>query len=426
MIRVKVGSIVEEGPGFARALEITIDNVRVETPDRVLVRTDLNAKRSVPTQIVLENKLVLLNIPLSALTLAGAPSDEANLHLYRAAKELERLYGDLHGIHGLLPYLYPSGKGSEDFLRNVGHVREFVLEQLPALLEARDYYFGTVLVPPLRVPLNEYEDLLRSVVKRFEKLGAEVVPVLDVGLGSKRFIPLLNYVVNELDVRMVCVKYREVSRHLTTYQYLKRFLNKSVGFIYIDVPRHYDLAVKDFAMTHLVPLLGSDLIAPRLPPYRGRWAPPRFTPGSFRLMHRKELRLPPISTLHPQTRASLLNELDIDFDMAMLSRMKRFIVEYEPLERDMLRIAELQRRAKASKKLQRPIPGEAREKMRKLRERLTSLYALTRIQEVKASTKELGILRHYIRSGEMKEYTRERHTLSQAIRILGKQAFLFR
>ncbi len=430
MIEVKVRSIVEEGPGFARTAEITIDNIRIETPSRVLVRTDLNAKRSVPTQIVLENKLVLLNIPLSALTLAGAPSDKADLHLYRAVRELERLYGDLYGIHGLIPYLYPSGKGSETFLKSVRHVREFVLRQLPMLLGApRDYRFTTVLIPPLGVPLHEYRDLLKNAAKRFEQLGIEIIPVLDIGLGTKKFIPLLDYVVNELDARMVCIKYREITSHLTAYQHLQNFMDRSVGFMYIDVPRHYDFAVKDFAMTHLVPLLGSDLIAPHLPSYKGRWTPLRFTHGSFRLMHRKELRLPPISKLHPQTRVNLLDELEINFDRAMLSGMRRFIVEYKPIERDMLKITELQQQVKAFRERQRPIPDEFKKELRKLRGRLTSLYALTRIQEVKASTKEFGTLRHYMKSGEMKEYTQDRRTLSRAIQVLSdlsKQSSLFK
>jgi len=395
LIEVKIDSISQSKVYLgARSLRIKLDSKTVTTPSRVLTSSDIRKKRYVPTQIPLTNEIVLLDIPIDVEALIE-PSKEANSKIKNAIKKLESFYGDLHGIHYLIPYIYPSGKKKEKVLKDKNLV-EKALTTISLILHPSidaDYLFDIVCIHPFMVGYKDYIDVLRNSMKTFEKNNQLIIPVIDIAYPY--FPRLIKELIDTYDVSIVGVKYRKIKNYLTNYAYLyNEFQDKDVAFLIVDVERRVRLGVKDFALPHYMPMFGFDLVTSRLS--YGRF--PGKVSFDFRLLDRAKLQLPLIDELDEPYRFSLFKELDVDLDHGILSNMIRILTNQDLYE-------------KTKDEIKARIELNDNRESEIAREKYMRLYSLTRMQEIKASTNEFFYLRDFVRRGEIDEYYNKRDNL---------------
>ena len=388
MIRIKDGRRSESKRLHdLRSFTVQLGSKSVTTPTRVLTSSEIRRKRYVPTQIPLTNEVVIIDVSINAEALVN-PSKSANNKINKAIKKLESLYGDLYKLHYLMPYVYPSGEKRKDILRNRNHIEKAlgtIKLILSPFIEA-DYSFDIVLVPPFELGYSDYLDVLEKFMKAIENNDQIPVPVIDISHES--FPKLIDYLVSNHGLTMIGVKYRKIVNNLSHYAYLyNNYKEKDVAFLIIDVDHRIDLGVKDVALPNYMPMLGFDIIASRLS--YGR--PPRMPSFNFRLMDRTKLQLPLINSLDKSYRIRLFSELDINLDEGVIGDMIRVLTHDELLKRV------------KSKIIEDALSGDSKKK-REAQEKYTRLYSLTRLQEIKASTKELSFLRDFILHDEIDEY----------------------
>ncbi len=397
---IKVGTLV-----ISRTVDIDIKRFRtVKTPLRAATRKDIESKRYGPTRAKLENDIVIADYPIRVRKETYV-HDELNSFFRNKLLELERLSGELYPYHYIIPYFYPTGELLRKTLSSPNIYRRIYGIMLPLAFSAPDafetYSTMSLLIPPVDFAAPDFRETIKQIIMSMETYDIQAIPVVDLKLSESAFRKTLNYLIDELGLSVIGLKYRKIRTSLGNYVTLQeRYAEKDVLFIMIDTPRdEYMANISNFAVPHLLPFKGMDIIATRLKrPFQG--IPEKIT-LNLKLMNREELRLFPITELKRDKILKLFSDSGITREDPKVKELIDILSNKELLLRE---IKDISKTIKENKDIRK-----AYEKIRRLR-------GITTFQEIKASTKEFDLTREKIRKGEIEEYLRQRRNLEKALK----------
>lgn len=410
MIEVKVHRIVEYPPFRARSMKIRIGSRILYTPERMLTKGEIETKRKIPTYIPINNFIILIDIPLN-LTKVVEMDKSINTHIERIINTLESLYGDLYWIHYLIPYLVPIGKKyKEKILSSVDKFYDKYLNTLLyVLLQRAEYKFKTVFIPPLLLERRKYSEIIKRIDNLFDKYNTQIIPIIDI--ARKDFPELiLDLIDNEINV--IGLKYRPPRKHFREYTFLSSdsIMNKDVLFVMIDSKTYEDFRiVRDFAVMHYLPFNNIDILASHI--YKGGFPDPTKPYNyNFRLLDRSSLRLPLIHELANEKIKKLLDELEINLDNKIILPIIERLIDHNKLNYWKENLEDRRKKALLEK--------NGKRKLRYIYEEYRSVYSLTRLQEVKASTNEFQYKREFLKKEDLEGYLNKRRQLVKIIQVI--------
>ncbi len=358
----------------ARAIEITTDRGRAVTPDRCATSYEFAKKAEVPTSVGIGNRVSVYCKHLTGRDVGALlASNGAFGAQLRAMENVDRItgYSVLHVPVFRLAKTASVGKAPMEILR--GDNLDKFLRILIILQEEAGH--DMISVPHLDMPLGDLKKTLRGAHEAITKIGKQAVFSLDMRYG--RFPELLDYVADDLQAGVLNLHYaerRDVPRH---YEHLGGFAGREIAFLMTGVDRE-DADRGGLSTMHYMPFLGCDLLAVRPPRPAGRALRGASRMRSLRVMNRDELTIVPIMGKKVPIR-SILDQLD------------------SPRSDDLS--ACLRNVGKAEKD----------------EEKYRSVSALTRLQELLASTDEFSALAEHIRKRSAKEYVRGKKGLERRL-----------
>ncbi|RLF18386.1 MAG: hypothetical protein DRN06_01610 [Thermoprotei archaeon] len=402
MINVKLKQCSEGELGLkTRNLILQSRSKIVETPLRVATQYEIKRKRCVPTQITIDNEVILHAEPVIRL--------ESFLHkdnyLYKKISSFETLHGDLNEIHGLIiPCLWPTNAVIEELSKSEKILDRFlnIIATMFTQSEA-DFDYEVVGIPPFKIPFGNYSAILRKLKRHFENYGISIVPMF---LLDENFEKLVRFSVEVLGINLIGFRYGAVKMHLTKYLLVRHeYADKDIAFLSVNCDRVDNLEVRDFAIMHYLPFLGADLIASKIGPFAVVERDERYN-FRFRIMLREELRAPIITQTSDEKRRQAFNELGAKLTDPVIGPMLNILTDSLKFET-------------MKKKIVGLMESEDKEERREGEELYERMYSLTRIQELKASTEEFEDMRNFTKRDELNEYLDIRPSLKKVAKNLG-------
>ncbi len=398
-----------EGAPLSRMMKVRIKGFKtVETPLRAATRKQLESKKYTPTYSTLDNEIIIVDFPMMSNDLS---EEGLNRFFRKKLLGLGHLYGELHSLHYLIPYIYPVGSKARELTRNVELLKKVYIDAL--VLGSKDleeaYEISSILIPPLTLDLSSYKVFLRQVAKVLEKYDVQVIPVIDLKYSG--FSDIMRFTTEDLELKVIGLMYRKIRTEITKYIKLRElYMYKDVLLMMINVPKYHEIAnISDFAVTHLMNFVGIDVISTslsrRIPVRRTmRYVHTEVEPG-FRLLNREELTLPLTTKLAEHEALRLFEDAGIMKEDPKVSDIVEVLTNKQKLKERLARIT-----LKMSSTEQR--------QQREATEELKRMYSITTFQEIKSSTKEFARLRSVITRNELSEYIKEKTNLRRAIALV--------
>jgi len=398
-----------EGVPLSRMMKVRIKGFKiVETPLRAATRKQLESKKYIPTYSTLDNEIIIVDFPMTGSDLS---EEGLNRFFRRRLLSLGHLYGELHSLHYLIPYFYPTGSEARELTRNVELLKKVYIDAL--VLGSRDlektYEISSILIPPLSLDLSSYEGFLRQVTKVLEKYDVQVIPVIDLKYSG--FSDIMRFITEGLELKAVGLMYRKIRTEITKYIKLRKvYMYRDVLLMMINVPKHHEIAnMPDFAVAHLMNFVGIDVISTSLSrriPVMGtvRYTPTGVEPG-FRLLNREELTLPLITKLTKHEALRLFEDAGITKEDPKVGDIVEVLTNKQKLQERLARIS-------------LKMSSAERRHQREATEELKRMYSITVFQEIKSSTKEFARLRDVIARNELSEYLKEKTNLKKAVALV--------
>ena len=350
-----------------RTIEIRTDKGTINSPNRCATSYEFNRKGELPTETTIDN-------PVSVYTKKFTGREVTNLlttnseygKQISAMERVDRLteYSFLHVCTFQLYETSNVGKSPMEILKEGTNLEKFLRFIIAMQYDANH---DIISIPSLNLPISTLRKTLANAQKAIEKMGKQTLFSLD--LRYNNFPEALQFVATDLQTSLINLVYRkrrEVPQH---YESLRNYARKDIGFLMTDVNR-IDFEHDDLSTMHYMPFLGNDLYAVEIPP------PNIPKPGQ-------------VITAHNLANLKIFNndELTIKSLVGGSVTNNKIIEQIGKSTSDELEI-------------RLDNVDEARTDNSKYK----ILNALTRVHELKTSSKELSILTDHVKERSSKDY----------------------
>ena len=391
-----------------RRRKLKIGKMKLESPVRSLTVQDINAKRRLPTEIPLEAELYVIHTKLKPM-IFGSNIERSNNYFFKIIRALESTYGDFQGIQWLMPYFYFTKE--ETKILKESHINKLIKTLSLLLINDADYTFENILVESPFQNKTLSEKFFINFQKNLQKISnIDITPVIDIDtpLFLRVFSTLKNYGIKSIGVR-----YKPIQRHLMQYLDLMEEISKDEDTTYfiLDVerfvPKTFRSIIQDFALPHIMPFLEFDIIVPKstvnIYNPNMRFVPTKIK-ANLRFMLREEMKVPLFTQMKPEERQLALNELDIDYYKDQeLSHIKDIITGPNAEKNIETLLIDIKK------------PNENKKEIREKMEMLLRIKALSKVQEPKASIKEI---QYFKRRKDPTDYLLERPNLEESLKTI--------
>jgi len=362
----------------SRTIEIKTDKGSTISPARCATSYEFNRKSELPTETTIENPISVYHKKFTGREVADFISTNSEYgKQLNAIERVDRIteYSILHVCTFQLYETSSKGKSPMEILKEGDNLSKFLRFMIDMQFDAKH---DIISIPSLNLPKSQLKSTLKQVNDAIEKLGKQ--PLFSIDLRYNDFPEILDYVTNEFQsnfVNLIYRKRREVPQH---YDYLRNYARKDIAFLMSDVDR-IDFDNDELSTMHYMPFLGNDLYAVQLPP--PAIPKPGATKKDHNLMNLKILNNDEL-TIIPLITSGISNE-------------------------------------KILEQIGNPSGDELELRLNDIQDAKTNndkykvLNALTRIQELKVSSREFSTLTSHIRERSSKDYVSTKKDLSDRI-----------
>jgi len=401
---IKVKSIDDKSPYLYpnRSIEIRTSEGVVNTPTRAATLYEYNQKGRVPTETTIENGISLSIRKLNSdkvkeFLLSNGTYRNMSSSIEEAEDMMKYSPFRAHIIQptttqpieiqpdktkkkldSAVQYLAKNTKEREKFLRLIIKMQS-------------DLGLSIITVPYLGLPLSDYKQLVTETAKIIRNQGREPLYIFDLDYQKRgdKFAEAVSFLIKEAEIKLIAFPYRSFVRNAISYDTLSQYITKDVAFLSINTEREDELNSQISTM-HYLPFMGNDIYAIKSP----RYVPPpeqAETSAAGTSGKKQELTTDSIKFFNPR---NLLIE-----SSAQRVRQPPLVLE--------------EMNEKNNSKLLEVLDdygniGTDSDKMNVFR-------ALSKIHELKSSTKEFAKLQKLVDSQESKVYVEEKTYLKSSL-----------
>lgn len=355
----------------SRIMEIKTNKGTINSPNRCATAYEFNRKAELPTETTIDN-------PISTYTKKFTGREVGNLlttneeygKQLKAIEKVDRIteYSFLHACTFQLAATSSTGKSPLELLSEGENLQKFLRFLIDMQYDANH---DIISIPPLNIPLSMLQTTLKNANNAIEKLGKQALFSLD--LRYAHFNDILDYVSNDFQANLINLVYRkrrDVPQH---YEHLRNYARKDIAFLMTNVDR-IDFDHDALSTMHYMPFLGNDLYAVELPPLaiQKKGAPKRDPNiANLKILNSEDLTINPLIN-NDVSKEKILDEIgksandDLDLRLSNVNEAKTDHTKYKILN------------------------------------------ALTRIHELKSSTKELTVLSEHVKERSAKDYVKNK------------------
>jgi len=398
---VKIKSVDEKSPYFypTRTLEIKTTGERIITPTRASTIYEYNQKITVPDIHPIDNPFSLsvrkMNVTSVQNFLEANGSykrlfenvinedDMMKYSSFRASiiqptinsyKMKDKKTKKLKTVTSACDYLFREKALRNKFLRLV------IKLQLDAELDV-------ITIPYLKMPWSEYKNMVTDVSKELWKQEKEPMFVFDLNLPERgAFEDMLSFFIESADVKLLAFPHKSYSSAAISYYTLSQYAHKDVAFISFDVLRTFS-RTNNISKMHTAPFIGTDVYAINTPRFVPDPDKPKVerTSESIKFFNQPNLLIEPSAKrlTHP---SQILKEMDEAGDKPLLRVLEEVIHKSND------------------------------------QNRLKIVNAISKVHELKVSTKEFGTIQKRIKSDESAEYVKEKIILKNTLGSIKKRS----
>jgi len=240
-----------------------------------------------------------------------------------------------------------------------------------------------ISIPYLKQPLSEYKKMAKTVSEELRKQNREPLFVVDLGIpGRGTFTSLIEHFVNDLGIRLVAFPHKSFSSAAVSYNALSQLSEKEVAFLSVDFGRS-DPYHDDISKMHYSPFIGTDVFSIRTPQFIPDPDEPEQerTKDSVKFFNKSNLQIEP-SKKRMEDPDLVLDEMGETQD----SKLRGILEDYDKAGND--------------------------------EEYIKTLSAVSKIHELKSSSKEFLALQKRVNSSESTDYVKEPGFLSKTLDAL--------
>jgi hypothetical protein len=355
----------------SRMVSIKTDKGIVISPTRCATSYEFNKKAELPTEIPVDNKVSIYVKKFTGKEISDLLT--ANFEYGKQLEAIERVdrnteYSILHVCAFQLSETAKNGKPPIEILKEKDNLRKFLRFMIDMQHDAKH---DIISIPHLELPISQVKRILKEANDAIERLGKQALFSLD--LRYRNFPELLDYVSSDLQPKLINLIYRKKRDVPQHYDYLGKFARKDIAFLMHDIDR-IDFNADDISTMHYMPFLGNDFFAVEIPPpaipKEGDFKKEKNI-ASLKILNDNDLTIKPITTSGVSTRKILedignpIND-ELDIKLNSIQEAKTDNIKYKILN------------------------------------------ALTRVHELKVSTKEFSSLSDHIGERSSIDYVKNK------------------
>ncbi len=356
----------------SRVVEIKTDKGTVSSPNRCATSYEFNRKAELPTATTIDNTISTYTKKFTGREVIDLlnTNEEYGKQL-RAIEKADRVteYSILHACTFQLAESSSTGKSPLEILSDGKNLQKFLRFLIDMQYDAKH---DIISIPPLNLPLSILQKTLRDANNAIEKLGKQALFSFD--LKYKEFPSILDYTVSEFQSNIINLIYRKRRDFPQHYDHLRNYARKDIAFLMTSVDR-IDFQHDALSTMHYMPFLGNDFFAVEIPPFA---IPKKGAPK----------KNPNLANL------KVLNSDDLTVNSIIDNKVSK---------------------EKILEEIGNPVGDELGLRISNIDEAKTDdskykiLNALTRVHELKASSKELMVLSDHVKERSSKEYVKSKN-----------------
>lgn len=387
----------------ARCAEIKFRDGTIETPTRGSNQYEYNAKTRIPTDILIGSKVNLKLTSISYNMMVQLLKDNAPFTgMYNSQEKSNRLVQ-----HTLLNLALFQPTTSLDPKRGIKPSMTIIQESeenqkifLDLVIQLQQgLHFPLITVPYLDLPFKDLKSMYKYRCNEIRNGGAEPFIVLDLKHKHDDFEKILQYLVNDLQLRLIGLIFKRFKYAPLNYRTLRKYYDKDVLFYTLQVGR-YDLEFNALSSCHYMPFLTNDIFTISAPRgYNKKESNDKnrissnkagsvnyenylYNLSRLKLFDRHDLQLKMLP-LHLENYERILNEVDKSGDPKLTEILQNYTNESNDSE--------------------------------DLQEKYSIINSFTRVHEFKASTLEFEKFRKFVKENETRSYLRDHSLLDAAV-----------
>lgn len=369
----------------SRTLELTHQNVTIQTPSRAATLYEFREKAMVPTDIPINNPALLNVRRLSAKNLSLLMTNDGYRDLFDKISRANILTQYSMFKSFLLQPTVTAQKGQKSAMAILKEGPKLLDNFLRLLIQLQNQAgLDIISIPYLNLPLADLQRIIKDLKKDIEKIGK--TPLFYIDMKYEHFSRLIPWLVNLIGVDLIGLLYKSFASASNSYGVLSEFVDRDVAFAMVDVKR---VGTLDFATMHSLPFLGNDLYSVETP-HPSHSKEPSSDPriNKIKLFRKFELTITPIKSVN--RTANLLEEIGKDQD----APLQEMISHVEEVNTDI--------------------------------KKYHALNGFSRVHELITSTNEFGNFRKYIKSDSSADYVKEKTLLEKILSTTGQGGSLTR
>ncbi len=279
----------------SRTMEIKTSKGLTTSPIRCATSYEFNRKAELPTETTIDN-------PVSVYTKKFTGGEI--IELLTTNKGYNRQLSSIEKIDRITEYsilhvcafqLYETAKNTKAplvILQEGDNLEKFLRFMIGMQYDAKH---EIISIPALNLPLSILKTSLKNAERAIEKLGKQAVFSLD--LGYNNFPEVLKFITSDLQTNFVNLIYRKRRNVPQHYEELRKYASKDIAFLMTDVDR-IDFDHEDLSTMHYMPFLGNDLFAVEIPafniPKKGKPKPKTHNLANLKIFNNDDLVIEPV------------------------------------------------------------------------------------------------------------------------------------
>lgn len=381
-----------------RRIEIKTSKETIITPSRIASIYEYDRRPEIPTETKIENPI---SISVKKMSLSRVESFLKQNGSYKSlstqiVNEFDRMKYSSLRVHIIQPTISkykktdPKTKKKIDVNPAVDYLADHANERsdfLKLVVKLQmDAGLDIISIPYLKLPFSEYKTLVKKGVEAIRNQNKEPLIVFDLDYKPHKgaFGEALDYFIKEAEVKLMAFPHKAFSSAAAAYTALSRQIYKDVAFLSFDVIRTYSPS-NIISKMHTAPYIGTDMYAIRTPRYIPEPGEPaeERTNESIRFFNKDNLLIEP-SSIRVKEPEKILEEMGESKDKDLLN----ILLNYNSVGTNQDKIAVID--------------------------------ALSKVHELKSSTKEFDTMQKRVKSNESTEYVKEKSNLQKTLTSLQK------
>lgn len=379
--KIHITSIDDSLPYLSptRTIEIKTNKGTIFTPNRCATSYEFNRKQELPTATTIDNPVTTYTKRLTGKEVKDLLTTNTEYgKLLDSIEKVDRVteYSTLH-LPSIQVYATASkGPSPKQILAEGENLTKFLTMIIGMQDEAKH---DIISIPHLDLPISELKIMLKNAKSSIEKLGKQ--PLFSLDMKYEKFPEVLAYITNDLQSNIINLIYRKKRDVPLHYLTLKDYARKDIMFVMSDVDRN-DSSNSELSTMHYLPFLGNDLYsilqpAPAILKPEDRNKPKNIE--NLKVLDTRDLTVNPLLK-KTVTVETIINEIDSKEEKQLRTILENIT--------------------------------EARTDNQKYK----VVNALTRVHELKSSTKEFSKLHKHVSEGSSKDYVKSKDNFDDRLK----------